>query len=240
MIQVLIVEDDPMVAEINRRYLESIDGFACAGVVSGVSEASAFLEKHVVHLVLLDIFMPGKNGLTLLSEIRNQERGVDVIVISAASDIASIKTALRLGAVDYLIKPFEFDRLLAALKAYQREHQLLSEQAELTQEKLDELLLHPSDKPAAMRELPKGLTKETLQRVVKAIPLMGDSYFSTEELADRVGISRVSMRKYLKFLTEIGYLSLELHYRPAGRPAHLYRLERTKTDKLDPYLENAD
>lgn len=240
MIRVLIVEDDPMVAEINRRYLESIEGFVCAGVVAGVSEALTFLENHVIHLVLLDIFMPGKNGLTLLSEIRIQERGVDVIVISAASDIASIKTALRLGAVDYLIKPFEFDRLLAALKAYQREHQLLSDQQELTQEELDELLLHPTDKSAVTRELPKGLTRETLQRVVKAIPLMGEDYFSTEELADCVGISRVSMRKYLKFLTAIGYLSLELHYRPAGRPAHLYRLERSRADTLHPYLERED
>ncbi|MDR6227303.1 response regulator [Desmospora profundinema] len=239
MIQVLIVEDDPMVAEINRRYVESIEGFTCVGIVSGVSDALHFLESHAVDLVLLDIFMPGKNGLEFLSEIRKKGSSVGVIVISAASDIANIKTALRLGAVDYLIKPFEFQRLQAAFRAYQREHQLLSEQEELTQDKLDQLLLHPANQPAS-RELPKGLTKETLQRVVKAISTMGDDFFSTEKLADQVGVSRVSMRKYLKFLTELGYLSLDLHYRPAGRPLHLYRMQKSRAEVLKPYLEAAD
>lgn len=224
-----------MVAEINRRYVTSIAGFECAGLASGVSDALLFLEKQGVDLVLLDIFMPGKNGLELLSEIRKRNRRLDVIVISAASDIENIQAALRLGAVDYLIKPFEFNRLLAALRTYQREHQLLKAPMKWTQDKLDQLLLHPAHSQVNSCELPKGLTKETLEQVVRAIPEEKD--FSTVELADQVGISRVSMRKYLKFLADIGYLSRRLHYRSVGRPIHLYRVDALQQETLRPYLD---
>ncbi|SEM70968.1 response regulator [Lihuaxuella thermophila] len=236
MIRVLIVEDDPMVAEINKRYLDSIPGFVCAGIVSDVSEAWAFLETHPVELVLLDIYMPGKNGLELLTEIRKEGKSIDVIVISAANDIPSIKKALRLGAVDYLIKPFEFERLNAALKIYRTEHEIMKEQEELSQEELDQLLLHPNKTGADHRQLPKGLTQETLKRVVDSILEMKGERFTAEALANQVGISRVSIRKYLKFLTGIGFVSIDLAYGTVGRPVYQYYVNEFNLDRIDPYL----
>jgi CitB family two-component system response regulator MalR len=77
----MIVEDDPMVAEFNKRYLEQIEGFTLAAVCGTVEEAMETLEREKVHMVLLDIFMPGKNGLELLSYIRGQDLPIDVLVI---------------------------------------------------------------------------------------------------------------------------------------------------------------
>src|SRR3954453_13487931 len=115
MIKVLIVEDDPMVAEFNKRYLKEMKGFCLSGIVYNVKDAREFLEKEQVNLVLLDVYMPGTNGLELLHFIREQKVDVDVILITAAADTEKIHTALRLGAVDYLIKPFEFQRFNQAL-----------------------------------------------------------------------------------------------------------------------------
>lgn len=114
MIRVLIVEDDPMVAEFNKHYLEQIGGFALRGIAASVDEGLKLLEKKEIDLILLDIFMPGLSGLELLSQIRKMGKGVDVIVVSAAADSYSIKKALQYGAVDYLIKPFEFERFREA------------------------------------------------------------------------------------------------------------------------------
>jgi two-component system, CitB family, response regulator MalR len=234
---VLIVEDDPMVAEINKRYLESISGFVCIGVAANAMEAKAVLDKKMADLVLLDIFMPGESGLALLKEIRKEEKSIDVIVISAANDMHSIKTALRLGAVDYLIKPFEFERLNAALRMYQQEHELMRKQEELSQEDLDNWLLYQSRSKETRPELPKGLAQETLQRVVNLIFELGNEGFSTEELADKVGISRVSVRKYLKFLADIGFVTVTLTYRSVGRPVAHYRLCEMNKEKIAPYLK---
>jgi two-component system, CitB family, response regulator MalR len=236
MIQVLIVEDDPMVAEINRRYLTSIPGFHCIGIASNVTEAWEFLRNESVDLVLLDIFMPGKNGLQLLTEIRKEGKSVDVIVISAANDIQNIKRALRLGAVDYLIKPFTFERLKTALQTYQKEQELIQEQNEWSQEELDKLLLYPDQTHSAPAKLPKGLTQETLQRVVESIDTLKKG-FTTEELAQVIGISRVSARKYLKFLTEIGFLSVEPVYGTGGRPVYRYDVNKDHTARIAPYLK---
>lgn len=240
MIRVLIVEDDPMVAVINKRYLDSIPGFTCAGVVSDVSEAWAFLESQPVDLVLLDIFMPGKNGLELLTEIRKEGKSIDVIVISAANDIQTIKKALRLGAVDYLIKPFEFERLNSALQIYRMEHEIMKEQEELSQEELDQLLLHQNKTQPTPQQLPKGLTQETLRRVVDSIFEMKAERFTAEELANQVGISRVSIRKYLKFLTGIGFVSIDLAYGTVGRPVYQYYLNESNIERVELYLKASE
>ncbi|SDC10983.1 two-component system, CitB family, response regulator MalR [Melghirimyces thermohalophilus] len=235
MIQVLIVEDDPMVATINRRYVEAISGFRCVGWASERSEVFHLLAQNRVDLVLLDIFMPGQNGLELLRELRYTEEEIDVIVISAASDVQHIQTALRLGATDYLIKPFEFERLRQSLESYQKELELMRGQEEWSQEELDRLLQSRSLSDEPTPELPKGLTFTTLERVVESIQ-QTKAGFSTGDLAQVAGISRVSTSKYLKFLVKIGYLSVAMQYREVGRPVYRYYLTRDHRERIQPYV----
>ncbi|HSU78832.1 MAG TPA: response regulator [Candidatus Angelobacter sp.] len=236
MIKVLIVEDDPMVAQINKTYLESIPEFLCAGTVNRVPEALAFLKETPVELVLLDLFMPGKNGLDLLVQLRKNHSNIDVLVISAASDIQTIKSALRLGAVDYLIKPFEFERFRSALMRYLREQTIAKDQNLLSQNELDQLIWPERSEMEATRSLPKGLTVETLKRTVQEIENLRNQPFSTEGLANLVGISRVSMRKYLKFLTDLDYVSLELDYGATGRPVNRYELNIVNKTSIRPFI----
>lgn len=236
MIQVLIIDDDPMVADANKGYLESVTGFSCVGTAANATEAMAALETASVDLALLDIFMPGLSGLEVLREIRKTSRGIDVIVISAASDMHRIKTALRLGAVDYLIKPFEFERFHAALRAYQTEHHLMRAQHNLSQGELDAVFLH-QEKPFVSTELPKGLTQCTLKTVLDQIHDMQSATFTTDLLANHVGLSRVSISKYLRFLTDIGFVTSTLHYRSIGRPVYHYQVNNEKAAMVSQYME---
>lgn len=220
MIRVLIVEDDPMVAELNRRYLERLDGFCLAGMVRNAPDALELLHHREVDLVLLDIFMPGTNGLELLSSIRQARLGVDVILVTAARDSVSLQTALRHGAVDYLIKPFQFSRFQFALQAYRRRVRLLDQTA-LSQEDLDSHLF-PSRDAAEEGELPKGLDRNTLKIVWDAIRTRSDE-FTVEDLSQQVTLSHVSLRKYLRHLQALDLLAVETTYGSIGRPVSRYR-----------------
>lgn len=219
MITVLIVEDDPMVAELNRRYIERVEDFLYCGTVKSGDEALGILSQKKIDLVLLDIFMPNMNGLELLSKIRQHDYNVDVIVVSAARDNQSIQTTLRNGAVDYLIKPFEFERMQTALIAFKKRVQLIKRNSNLSQGDLDQQIFARNVHIDV--ELPKGLDRNTTKRVWECILEMTDD-FTAEELANSVGLSPVSIRKYLKYFQSMDILRAKISYGAVGRPVYKY------------------
>lgn len=223
MIKVMLVEDDPMVAELNRSYVGSIEGFSVIASVRSGQEALTLLDTLSVDLILLDVYMPGMQGLTLLTEIRALGLGTDVILVTAASDTVTIREALRLGAVDYLIKPFEFERLKKALLVYKEKNMTLKQKGSVSQTELDQLL---GDKPFVSEsiQLPKGLDRTTLKKIHHCLNTYPKNVFSAEDIAKVVGITRVSVRKYLEFLTEVKALVMHVTYGSIGRPVH--RFER--------------
>lgn len=131
MINVLIVDDDPMVAELNKYYLSQVSGFHCQATVATLSQARALLADASVSidLVLLDIYMQQENGLDLLPGLRELGEKTDVIIISSASDVNTVQKALHYGVVDYLIKPFQFSRFKEALSHYRQQSQLLAQRS---------------------------------------------------------------------------------------------------------------
>lgn len=223
MIKVMIIEDDPMVAELNRRYIERIPGFIFCCMVSNGDEALNVLRTSQIDLVLLDIFMPGMNGLEFLSTIRQQNVSVDVIVVSAARDNQTIQMVLRNGAVDYLIKPFEFERLQAALVSFKKRLKLIKKHENLSQRELDQQIFSGISNENV--ELPKGLDRNTIKRVWDQI-LETKGEFSAETMANSVGLSPVSIRKYLKHFQNMDLLSTEISYGAVGRPVYKYRCTR--------------
>lgn len=235
MIQIMIVEDDPMVVEFNKRYIGEIKGYHLAAVSSNVDDAIKVIENQPIDIILLDIFMPGKNGLELLYYLREHKKEMDVIIISAASDMERIQTALRYGVVDYLIKPFEFERLNTTLTAYREKVKLIQSQQVMCQKELDKQFFHKEEK-ACIEELPKGLTKNTLNQIWEAIGPLREDHFSTEDIVKSVGISRVSVRKYLKFLTDIGILREHIIYGTIGRPVYQYEMNKSKEYLIRKFL----
>jgi two-component system, CitB family, response regulator MalR len=235
MISVLIVEDDPMVAEMNKFYLEQVEGFQCKGWAKSVDEALIKLADESFELILLDIYMKESNGLELLSALRRGSIRIDVIIISAASDKDSIRDALQNGAVDYLIKPFEFERFLAALSAYKEQHFLFRSQDSLDQSELDKLTGYRKES-LAVQDLSKGFTRHTLRTVWKAVETHNANSFSTEEIAVISGISRVSVGKYLAVLADMGALDSELTYGTVGRPVQRYRMSSRGSSVISKFI----
>ncbi|WRP08047.1 response regulator [Rossellomorea aquimaris] len=235
MINVLIVEDDPMVARFNQRYLDEINGFHLIGISNSIEDAMVKVNEYKIDLVLLDVYMPGKrNGMDLLELIRKEQRETDVILITAASEVDNIQSALRMGVVDYLIKPFEFERFKKALTTYRESNRMLQKQSTIDQSELDLLLL----RDVQTREkspLPKGLTSSTLSSIYDEIVSFEEESFSTDDIADVTSISRVSIRKYLRFLKDIGVVDETLIY-GIGRPVYQYTWNKLNSTRIQTYL----
>jgi CitB family two-component system response regulator MalR len=238
MIRVLLVEDDPMVAQLNRTYLGRVEGFEIAGAVRSAAEALSVLRAQPVDLLLLDIFMPGQSGLELMDEIRAKALAVDVIFVTAARDTATLDRALKLGAMDYLIKPFEFERLEAALERYRDTRRMIRRGEALDQAELDRRLARRSGEGRRAEGLPKGLDRSTLDRVLRAVADQPAEapWFTSEEIAQQVGLSRVSVRKYFEFLSGLKVLRMEPGYGTGGRPVHRFQFQKAYLGEVQRFL----
>ena len=161
---VLIVEDDPMVALINKRYLEQITGVKTFGPVMYEKEIISSLEENKIDLILMDVFLPEKSGIDILKVIREKNIFTDVIMITAANSSDEIKKAFAYGVVDYLVKPFEFERFKESINKYKIKNNLLLNDEILTQNDIDNLIMNNS--LGNQVKLPKGLNEKTLNRVI--------------------------------------------------------------------------
>jgi response regulator of citrate/malate metabolism len=222
MRDVLVVDDDFMVAEIHRRFVEQVDDFRAVGVARTGAEALSAAKELQPQLILLDVYLPDMTGLEVLQRLRSEGDRVGVIMITAARELDTVKGALDGGAADYLIKPFEFAQLKAKLEAFASRADALESAGGVDQSLIDSLFGGPSA-TSPQQVLPKGLGAETGQLVLDAVRDTGE--VSAAECADLVGISRVSARRYLEYYLGTGALELRLQY-GVGRPERRYRLGR--------------
>jgi response regulator of citrate/malate metabolism len=221
MRDVLVVDDDFMVAEIHRRFVERVDGFRTVGIARTGAEALSAARELRPHLILLDVYLPDMTGLEVLRRLRSEGDRVGVIMITAARELDTVSGALDGGAADYLIKPFEFPQLKAKLEAFAARADALESAGGIDQSLIDSLFGGPTASPQAL--LPKGLGVETGRLVLDAVRDAGE--VSAAECADLVGISRVSARRYLEHYLSTGAVELRLQY-GVGRPERRYRTAR--------------
>lgn len=219
MRDVLVVDDDFMVAEIHRRFVDRVEGFRAVGVARNGAEALTATRDLRPQLILLDVYLPDMTGLDVLQRLRSEGDRVDVIMITAARELDTVRGALDGGAADYLIKPFEFPQLEAKMLAFAARADALQSAGGADQSLIDTLFGGPSVAPAKV--MPKGLGAETGDLVLTAVRRAGE--VSAAECADLVGISRVSARRYLEHYLGTGALELRLQY-GVGRPERRYRV----------------
>lgn len=219
-IRVMIVEDDCMVAKINRDLTHQISGFKVVQVAGTAREAIEVLEKEPVDLIILDVYLPDRTGVELLKSFRHGDHPVDVVMITAAHDAPTVEECMRYGIFDYIIKPFPFDRYKACLMNYRKQRAAISCQKILNQERVNEFTGFREVSPSR-GGLPKGIQEQTLRRVEEAIGKLGPS-FSIEELIEALPLSRATNRRYLEFLTDRGTLEKSFAYRKLGRPTVRY------------------
>jgi response regulator of citrate/malate metabolism len=217
MITVLVVDDDFMVARIHRGFVDRVDGFEVVGTANSGDQAVAALSEHRPDLVLLDLYLPDVFGLDLIARMRAVQADVDILVITAAREADAVRGAVRQGVVNYLLKPFGFEDLRTRLQEYARRRASVPDQV-TSQADVDRVLgpVRPQ-----VNRLPKGLSQETADLVAAALRTTPKN-LSAAECAEKVGISRVSARRYLEFFCTRGQAEVALRYGTTGRPERRY------------------
>ena len=221
MISVLVVDDDFRVAQVHGMCVDKVPGFHCAGYAHSASQARRAIAELRPDLLLLDIYLPDEDGLALLRSLHAEPgAGPDCIVISAARDLAMVRSAMQIGAVYYLVKPFGFGQLRERLEAYARWRGRAAADGEADQAAVDRLygLLRPSPPANALR----GRLGPTMQAVLEFIR-GADEPVGASQLAEALGFSRPTAQRHLSKLERMGFVELHLAYGSTGRPNHLYR-----------------
>ena len=217
-----------MIASINQTFLSRDPRFSLAAVFHSGQEALEWLRKRPVELLILDVYMPRMSGLELLRELRAEEITLDVIMVTAANDSKTVDALLKLGVADYLVKPFTARRFQQALDTFCRQREAISAHTSVSQEDLDAML--SSGRSAA--PVPKGLQLRTLARVRECLAQAPREGCTCEALSEQVGLSSVTVRRYLTYLVGRGEAVSRINYDTGGRPSLLYRLSQSWHLKL--------
>ena len=220
MYSVLIVEDDPMVAMINEQYITRNSQFTVTGKCTSGKEAIAFLEKNKADLIIMDVYMPQMDCIETLQMIRQKNYPVSVIMVTAANDLETFEISMRLGAIDYLVKPFAYERFSLALEKFALKTSALKEGRTLNQNRIDIIVGGSEQNIEAM---PKGIQEKTKTIILDCLAKNG-GWMAGEAIAEETGLSSVTVRRYMNHLTESGSVSGRMNYETGGRPSMLYRL----------------
>jgi response regulator of citrate/malate metabolism len=220
-IRALIVDDDFVVARVHKGFTDRVEGFSAVGVAHSGREALEAADRLRPDLLILDVYLPDMSGLEVLRELRRRQLPADALIVTAANDVETLQQAMQAGVLHYIIKPFDFARYARTLQNYRHLWLKRRSTPSLRQRDVDEIYAAMEIPPG--EELPKGLNRPTLDLVVRQLAQQTEPV-SAERLAEGIGVSRSTARRYLEYLTRRGRATLELRYGPAGRPEHRYRL----------------
>lgn len=225
-IRVLIVEDEPLIAEAHHTYLARLEGFTTVAVVhtardamQAAAEATAGSEP--VDLVLLDIGLPDASGISLASALAGLRPAPDIIAITSERDLEMVRAAVAHGALAYLLKPFTFAAFRERLERYRRYRSALPAGVDAaSQAEVDRALAElrtVADRGAA----PKGASQQTNDEIARAVRDHADG-LTADAVAKQVGVSRVTAWRYLERLADDGTVVRLTDY-GKGRPKTRYQ-----------------
>ena len=220
MIDVLIVDDDFMVAKVHAGFVGALEGFRVVGTAASGAAALEEVQRLRPDLVLLDVYLPDMTGLEVLRRLRADGSGTDVVVISAARDVDSIRSALHGGVLHYLVKPFDRRTFETRLREYALLRSDLADLGEAGQRDVDRVFgtARGGAAPRPPVSTPKGIAPETLALVRATLAAAGEGGLSATEASERTGLARVSARRYLEQLVTTGEADVRQRYGTAGRP----------------------
>ena len=226
LIEILIIEDDLRIADIHKRFIEKIDGFAVVGSAHTGEEAKDWISALLPDLVLLDVYLPDALGTELMEFIHENSPETDIIFITAASEIEIVKRAFRHGVIDYILKPLTFDRFRDSLLSYKDKRESFSGEG-LMQEDAIKSLWNKALSTTSPPDLipPKGIDPLTKEKVVSHIKSI-EGGITAETLGLEIGVSRSTARRYLEYLVSEKRAFTELLYGSVGRPERRYFIKK--------------
>ncbi|MEU1209334.1 response regulator [Nocardia sp. NPDC005825] len=217
---VLVVDDDFRVANLHAGIVSALPGFAVGATVNSIAAARAALAEGPFELALVDVYLPDGSGVDLVRELT-----CDAMMLTAATESATVRAALSAGALGYLVKPFDHAALATRLAGYARYRRLLSG-PEVTAADVDAALaaLRPATSPAGVSAASAAAspTKDLVLQAVRD----ADAAMSAAQVAAAIGISRATAQRYLANLVGAGDLRMQLRYGSTGRPEQEYSAPR--------------
>lgn len=228
-----MVDDDYRVADLHRAYVERLSGFSVAGAAHSGAAALEAVDRLRPDLVLLDIYLPDMSGIDVLQRLRDGGHpDVDVVAITAARDVETLRAAMRGGVVHYLVKPFRFASFEEKMRSYEAARERIARLREADQAEVDRIF--GTLRTSRSEPLPKGLSEATLDLVIETLADAA-SGLPAAAVAGSVGVSRVTARRYLDHLCRIGRADVAMRYGAPGRPEHRYRLLSPQAAGQRPY-----
>lgn len=222
--QVIIIEDDPMVASIDRQYVEMDSAFQVARIFKGGDEALAYLaaEHPRVDLIILDYYTPAMNGTEFVDRLHAMGKTPSIIMVTSANDTQIVQGLLSRGVLDYLVKPFQCSRFRQALSRFVQTMQLVEERGGSMDQSAIDQLVQRRDPAGSAAPLAKGLNAGTLELIRQFFAAHSDQLFTSEQIAEQVGLSRITIRRYVNYMVDAGEISSSIDYQTGGRPSIRY------------------
>jgi CitB family two-component system response regulator MalR/two-component system response regulator DctR len=222
MYNVIIIEDDPMVAAINRQYLQFSPMFCVTGEFRNGKDALDYVASHSVDLAIVDYYMPILDGHKFLAACHERHIRLDVIMITAANSTEELKSILQYGVIDYLVKPFTYERFQQAIQKYIKYKDVFDSNDHLSQNEIDRIMASGSEHSENYL-LDKGMQLQTLNVIRNYLAQHDDIYLGSNEIAGEVNLSRITVRRYMNFLLEKGEIISRVDYATGGRPSIKYK-----------------
>jgi response regulator of citrate/malate metabolism len=229
--KVLVVEDEAVAAQVLIEQVTGAPGFAVVGhTCSGADALRQVVSDDGIDLVLLDIQLPDMSGMDVLRRLRAAGCDVDVMAVTVVRDPSVLQAAMALGVVHYLVKPFTAATVRQKLEHYRafRARRLAVAGRAVAQQEIDEIFT--ALRAMADDTLPKGVGQESLHAV--AAQLRRSGAMSATQVAESLGTSRVTARRYLEYLTDSGLAERGSRYGGTGRPEVEYRWSGDEPDRL--------
>ncbi|WP_028025445.1 response regulator [Enterovibrio calviensis] len=228
-IRVVIAEDDVQIAEIQKRFLARIEGVELVGIAHSLEDAEDLVEVFKPELLLLDNHFPKGTGLDLLRKLRANNCATDVILITAAKEVDTLREALRSGVFYYILKPLVFERLQEVIGQYAAHLEKLRAMESLAQTDVDTLLPQRMTSAPSLDStvntntlrLPKGIDVITLDKI-RAVFDNSENSLNAEEVGSLIGASRTTARRYLEYMVSTSELEAQVNYGSVGRPERRY------------------
>lgn len=227
MYQVIIIEDDPMVAAINRQYIEDTPGFVVKSVFQNGAQALEYLKDNDVSLIILDYYTPMMSGMAFVDMLHGMGKAPAIIMVTSASDVQIVKSMFSRGVIDYLVKPFEYERFKAALERFKYTLARWEDACTaLKQEEIDSVIVSEGagESKRMMQTLSKGLNESTMAMIRQFLSGNSTRFFTSEEIAGRVNLSRITVRRYMNYMLETNQVISTIDYQTGGRPSIKYKV----------------
>ena len=225
-VRTLIIEDDEAIAQLHFQYLQANPSLDIQAIALNKQQAEMQIEIFNPELLILDVYLPDGTGLDIIQTLRQQGKKTDIILITAAREPEILQSAMRLGVVEYLLKPVLLPRLDAAINHYLEKRDKIQSTDNFDQSFVDSILSSDPAKSQSNHDnsrLPKGIDAVTLDKIRSLFKAR--SAWKAEEAGAEIGASRSTARRYLEFLVSTNEVKTDVIYGTVGRPERTYLLQ---------------